>query len=227
MRLRLLSALLALVAALPVLAEETEKLNLKKGDRIVFLGDSITQAGVGKKGYVTLIRAHLADKRKGDGIEVVGAGMSGNKVPDLQKRLDRDVLKRKPTVVVISIGIKGWHGSPARHAEGPVRGRAAGRPRPDPGGGGEGGAVYTERHRREDRRGQQERQEAGRVRRHQPKGGEGEEGGPVQPAPGVRGSPEGPQQGRPGEGHPDQRQVHLNEACNKLVAQTVLKALGE
>jgi lysophospholipase L1-like esterase len=84
---------------------------LKKGDRIVFLGDSITQAGVAEKGYVTLIKTALAEKHKDLGIEVIGAGISGNKVPDLQKRLQKDVLDKKPTVVVIYIGINDvWHG---------------------------------------------------------------------------------------------------------------------
>jgi isoamyl acetate esterase len=84
---------------------------LKKGERIIFLGDSITAAGVGPKGYVTLIKNALADKHKDLGVEVVGAGVSGNKVPDLQKRLDKAVLQRKPNLVVIYIGINDvWHG---------------------------------------------------------------------------------------------------------------------
>ena len=42
---------------------------------------------------------------------MIGAGVSGNKVPDLQARLDKDVLAKKPTVVVIYIGINDvWHG---------------------------------------------------------------------------------------------------------------------
>src|SRR5258708_18554969 len=86
-------------------------ITLKKGDRIIFLGDSITQAGVGEKGYVTLIKNTLAEKHKDLGIEVIGAGISGNKVPDLQKRLQKDVLDKKPTIVVIYIGINDvWHG---------------------------------------------------------------------------------------------------------------------
>jgi lysophospholipase L1-like esterase len=84
---------------------------LKKGDRIVILGDSITEAGVGPKGYVTLIKQTLAEKHKELGVEVIGTGISGNKVPDLQRRLERDVLAKKPTVVVIYIGINDvWHG---------------------------------------------------------------------------------------------------------------------
>ena len=45
------------------------------------------------------------------GVEIFGAGISGNKVPDLQKRLEKDVLAKKPTLVVIYIGINDvWHG---------------------------------------------------------------------------------------------------------------------
>ena len=88
------------------------KVTLKAGDRIVFLGDSITQAGAGPNGYVTMIRQEL-DKRHADlKIEVIGAGISGNKVPDLQRRVDKDVIAKKPTIVVIYIGINDvWHGA--------------------------------------------------------------------------------------------------------------------
>jgi len=84
---------------------------LAKGERIVFLGDSITQAGAGPNGYITLIRKALHETHKDLGIEVIGAGISGNKVPDLQRRLGKDVVSKKPTLVVIYIGINDvWHG---------------------------------------------------------------------------------------------------------------------
>jgi lysophospholipase L1-like esterase len=105
-----LSAAVAL-AAVPAFAADEPPVPLQKGDRIVFLGDSITQAGAGPKGYVTLINEALQDKKKDLGIEVIGAGISGNKVPDIQGRLEKDVLAKKPTVVVIYIGINDvWHG---------------------------------------------------------------------------------------------------------------------
>lgn len=86
-------------------------LALKKGDRIVFLGDSITAGGVGAQGYITVIKNVLNEKQKDLGIELVGAGISGNKVPDLQKRVERDVVGKKPTIVFIYIGINDvWHG---------------------------------------------------------------------------------------------------------------------
>lgn len=83
---------------------------LKAGDRIAFLGDSITQAGAGKNGYITFIQEALAKSQADKKVELVKAGISGNKVPDLQKRLEKDVLSKKPTVVFIYIGINDvWH----------------------------------------------------------------------------------------------------------------------
>ncbi|MEX0716664.1 MAG: SGNH/GDSL hydrolase family protein [Planctomycetaceae bacterium] len=83
---------------------------LKEGDRVVFLGDSITQAGAGDGGYVTLVREAIANRQPELGVEIIGAGISGNRVPDLQRRLERDVLAKKPTVCVIYIGINDvWH----------------------------------------------------------------------------------------------------------------------
>jgi lysophospholipase L1-like esterase len=85
-------------------------MSLKKGEKIVFFGDSITQLGNDPGGYVTLVRDTIASKYPGYGIEVIGAGISGNKVPDLVSRLDKDVLSEGPTTVVIYIGINDvWH----------------------------------------------------------------------------------------------------------------------
>ena len=85
------------------------------GSRIVFLGDSITEAGAGPHGYVTLAAQALAEKIPAAPPEVIGAGISGNRVPDLLARLDRDVLARKPDIVVIYIGINDvWHSQNGR-----------------------------------------------------------------------------------------------------------------
>jgi len=78
--------------------------------RMVFFGDSITEVGVKPNGYVTLVRDSLRNRSDADRYEVIGAGISGNRVPDLLARLDRDVIERKPTLVVIYIGINDvWH----------------------------------------------------------------------------------------------------------------------
>jgi len=86
----------------------SQQLALRSSDRIIFFGDSITELGVKPGGYITLLRDTLQQKLPG--IELTGAGISGNKVPDLQKRLDRDVISRRPTIVFIYIGINDvWH----------------------------------------------------------------------------------------------------------------------
>jgi lysophospholipase L1-like esterase len=91
---------------------------LKDGETIVFLGDSITQAGNAENGYVDLFRKAVSSKRPSSGIKIIGAGISGNKVPDLSARLDRDVLSHKPSVVVIYIGINDvWHSSQGKGTE--------------------------------------------------------------------------------------------------------------
>ena len=80
---------------------------------ILFLGDSITEAGAGPHGYVTLAGKALAETVPGT--KVIGAGISGNRVPDLLARVDRDVIARKPDVVVIYIGINDvWHSQNGR-----------------------------------------------------------------------------------------------------------------
>lgn len=81
-----------------------------KPRRVVFLGDSITQAGANTGGYISLLRESLTAAGQGANFELMGAGISGNKVPDLQKRLQKDVLDKKPDLVFIYIGINDvWH----------------------------------------------------------------------------------------------------------------------
>ena len=80
------------------------------GERIVFFGDSITEMGDQPGGYVRLVADSLARAYPELDIEVIGAGISGNKVPDLLARVDRDVLAHDPSTVVIYIGINDvWH----------------------------------------------------------------------------------------------------------------------
>ena len=64
-----------------------------------------------------MIKNKLQEKHADLGIEIIGAGISGNKVPNLQARVDKDVIAKQPTIVFIYIGINDvWHGEkdPAR-----------------------------------------------------------------------------------------------------------------
>lgn len=105
---------LALIASFASLSmafgAETQPTALKKDDRIVFLGDSITAAAVKNDGFIRLIEQSIASTHPDLSVQIFGAGVSGNKVPNLQKRLEKDVLSKKPTIVFIYIGINDvWH----------------------------------------------------------------------------------------------------------------------
>src|SRR6195952_782182 len=82
----------------------------QKKQRILFFGDSITEAGVKPNGFITLIGNMLKQKGLDNNYELMGAGIGGNKVYDLYLRMDDDVLARNPDVVVIWVGVNDvWH----------------------------------------------------------------------------------------------------------------------
>ena len=87
------------------------QVELKKGDRIIFFGDSLTSLAVddtsGKhftKGYVQTVRETLQAKHKDKDLQIDAVATGGHTVPDLLKRVDKDVIAKKPTIVVIQIG---------------------------------------------------------------------------------------------------------------------------
>lgn len=83
--------------------------------KILFFGDSITQAGVGKTGYITKMAEMLASKGLSVKYELIGAGIGGNKIYDLYLRYEEDVIAKKPNIVVIYIGINDvWHKTSSR-----------------------------------------------------------------------------------------------------------------
>lgn len=76
--------------------------------KLVCLGDSITEAA---DGYVSVMRHLIAAGYPERNIQVLNAGIGGNKAPDMMKRLERDVISRKPDWVTINVGINDvWHG---------------------------------------------------------------------------------------------------------------------
>jgi lysophospholipase L1-like esterase len=83
---------------------------LQKKQRILFFGDSITEAGIKPGGFITNISGTLKQKGVDNNYELIGAGVSGNKVYDLYLRMEEDVLAKNPDVVVIWIGVNDvWH----------------------------------------------------------------------------------------------------------------------
>jgi lysophospholipase L1-like esterase len=88
-----------------------KQVELKNGDRIIFFGDSLTSmAGeeVPKEhvttGYVRIVRESLHKKHADKSIEVDWVATGGHTVPDLLERVDRDVIAKSPSIVVIQIG---------------------------------------------------------------------------------------------------------------------------
>lgn len=100
--------------ALPAAADDdlaARQVELKKGDRIIFFGDSLTSLAGQEapkqhvsKGYVRIVRETLHEKHKDKDIEVDWVATGGHTVPDLLKRVDKDVIAKKPSIVVIQIG---------------------------------------------------------------------------------------------------------------------------
>lgn len=79
--------------------------DLADGSRVLFFGDSITAGGVEEGGYVRVAEDALRQFYPDRDIEVAGSGVVGDNVGDLRRRLKRDVLDRRPTHVVIFIGV--------------------------------------------------------------------------------------------------------------------------
>jgi lysophospholipase L1-like esterase len=95
---------------------ERWNLKLQKGQKLVMIGDSITDCGrkqpVGEglfdalgHGYVSLVDALLTSEYPDYNIRVVNMGVSGNTVRDLKRRWQTDVLDLHPDWVSIMIGI--------------------------------------------------------------------------------------------------------------------------
>jgi acyl-CoA thioesterase I len=84
---------------------------LQKADKIIFIGDSITEWGRGGDpedigtGYVRLIHDYLLTTYPEKTPIVLNRGVGGHRIPDLANRWKTDVIDENPAYVSISIGI--------------------------------------------------------------------------------------------------------------------------
>lgn len=94
-------------ALLPAQAE----ILVKDGQKVAFMGDSITAGGWGNPGgYVRLVVAGL----EANGVKVtpIPAGISGHKSDQMLARLKKDALDKKPDWMTLSCGVNDvWHGA--------------------------------------------------------------------------------------------------------------------
>ncbi|MEQ8338158.1 MAG: SGNH/GDSL hydrolase family protein [Cyclobacteriaceae bacterium] len=103
-------------------AEPLKKIKLPDSLSVVFQGDSITDAGRSKeserandfnnmgRGYAMLACAELVGGFPRTSWQLYNRGISGNKVPQLDARWQKDCLDMQPDVVSILIGVNDyWH----------------------------------------------------------------------------------------------------------------------
>ena len=78
--------------------------------KIIFFGDSITQAAVKPGGYIVKTNELACAEKVANNYDFVGAGIGGNKVYDLYLRIEDDVLSKNPDIVIIYVGVNDvWH----------------------------------------------------------------------------------------------------------------------
>jgi len=96
------------LSSLPAFSAEKSKLVIKKGDKIAFMGDSITANGNRKKGYIRLVMETL--NKEGLNVTHIPAGKSGHKSNNMLARLDNDVINKRPQWMTLSCGVNDvWH----------------------------------------------------------------------------------------------------------------------
>lgn len=102
---KVLTLVLTLIGPAP--ADSPKMVQLKSGNQIVAMGDSITEGGGYLRDIDAVLAAHYANLNLP---KVVNVGVSGQKAEDMVARFDRDVVARKPAFVTISVGINDvWH----------------------------------------------------------------------------------------------------------------------
>ncbi len=103
-------------------AYSAQSRSIKTGSVVLFQGDSITDAGRSRRhegpnnanalgrGYPFLLGSYLLGMRPESQLKVYNRGISGHKVPDLDKRWQKDTIDLKPDLVSILIGVNDiWH----------------------------------------------------------------------------------------------------------------------
>jgi len=97
-------------AALTAILLTTSSFLQPPGKKVIFFGDSITEAAVKPGGYIRLMDSLIAAANKSGQYELVGAGIGGNKIYDLYLRIEDDVIKKRPDIVVVYVGVNDvWH----------------------------------------------------------------------------------------------------------------------
>lgn len=95
----ILSAVLSAVAMTSVQAQEVAP--FKDGDRVVFLGNSITDGGL----YHSYIWLYYMTRFPEMNLKIMNGGIGGDTAYDMYKRLDNDIFSKEPTVLAVTFGM--------------------------------------------------------------------------------------------------------------------------
>lgn len=97
-------SMLCTVAILASVPGKAQNILIKSGEKVAFLGDSITYQGATMPmGYVRLVISGLAANDVK--IEPVLAGIGGSRSDDMLRRVQRDVIDKQPDWMTLSCGI--------------------------------------------------------------------------------------------------------------------------
>jgi lysophospholipase L1-like esterase len=95
---KIFSAICICVASLSSYAQVKP---FQQNDRVIFVGNSITEAGA----YVSYIylyyMTHFPDRK----LVIMNGGIGGDKASDIYRRLDYDILAKKPNTLVLTFGM--------------------------------------------------------------------------------------------------------------------------
>lgn len=99
MKIRITAIIALFIVCVNVIAQQVSP--FKKNDRVVFLGNSITEAGY----YPSYIWLYYMTHFPNMPLTVIGAGVGGDRAEEMFKRLDGDVFAKKPSVLVTTFGM--------------------------------------------------------------------------------------------------------------------------
>lgn len=91
----------AICLGLASLSANAQVKPFQQNDRVIFVGNSITEAGA----YVSYIYLYYMTHFPGKKLVIMNGGIGGDKAADIYRRLDYDVLAKQPNVLVLTFGM--------------------------------------------------------------------------------------------------------------------------
>jgi lysophospholipase L1-like esterase len=89
------------VLGLSALYAEAQVKSFRQNDRVIFVGNSITEAGA----YVSYIYLYYMTHFPERKLVIINGGIGGDKSSDIYRRLNYDVLAKQPNVLVLTFGM--------------------------------------------------------------------------------------------------------------------------